>query len=130
MAKTFTASLRGWKAKTEEAMRNVMRASVQDVCEDMQTPVAQGGRMPVDTSYLRNSLASGLNGSFGPESPDSYVLTIAEMDLGDVARFGYGADYALFQEAGTSKMVGRHFMGSAAAKWPQIVEANAARYKP
>lgn len=130
MAKSFAASLKAFEGKTVAAMKAVMRESVQDVCEQMQTPVAIGGRMPVDTGFLRNSLASGLNGSFGPEGADSYVLTIAGMEIGDTARFGYGANYARFVELGTSKMTGRHFMGTAAAAWPQIVEANAARLKP
>lgn len=129
MTKSFTASVQAFADKTAARMRDVMRESVQDMMDIAQTPKAQGGRMPVDTGFLRNSVASGLNGAFGPAGPDSYELTIAGMDLGDVARFAWTADYAIHQELGTSKMAGNHFVGSAAAQWPQIVERNAARVK-
>jgi hypothetical protein len=127
MAGTFAADLRKFADLTKRDLRDVFRASVQDVVEDMQTPKAQGGRMPVDTGNLRGSLISGVNGSFGPPGPESYVLTIAGMEIGDVGRFGYGdtAKYAIHQELGSQGRAGNHFMGAAAAKWPQVVEANA-----
>lgn len=129
MTKSFTASVQAFADKTAAQMRDVMRESVQDVLDIAQTPKAQGGRMPVDTGFLRNSVASGLNGAFSAPGADSYELTIAGMDLGDVARFAWTADYAIHQELGTSTMAGNFFVGSAAAQWPQIVEANAARVK-
>jgi hypothetical protein len=125
MAGTFAADLRKFADLTKRDLRDVFRASVQDVVEDMQTPKAQGGRMPVDTGNLRNTMVSGLNGSFGPPSADGYALTIAGADVGDVARFGYTAKYAIHQELGSQGRAGNHFMGTAAAKWPQVVEANA-----
>ena len=127
--KSFAASLDAFANKTVAQMKAVMQESVQDVVAIAQSPKAQGGRMPVDTGNLRNSLASGLNGTFGPAGPESYELTIAGMEIGDVARFAWTAEYAIYQELGTSKMHGNHFVGSAAAEWPSIVEANAARVK-
>ena len=127
--KSFAASLDAFVGKTVAQMKAVMQESVQEVVATAQTPKAQGGRMPVDTGNLRNSLASGINGSFGAPGPESYELTIAGMEIGDVARFAWTADYAMHQELGTSKMRGNHFVGAAAAEWPQIVERNAARVK-
>lgn len=139
MTDTFTAVIKDFAAKTKQQIRNVMRESVQDVIDEAQTPKSQGGRMPIDTGFLINSVVSGLNGSFSPSSGKedasgsasiaSYTLTIANMDLGDVAQFGWAAHYAMIQEVGNSKIVGNHFAGSAAAKWPQFVEANVARLK-
>jgi hypothetical protein len=127
--KSFAASLDAFADKTVAQMRAVMQESVQEVVATAQTPKAQGGRMPVDTGFLRNSLASGVNGAFGAPAPESYELTIAGMEIGDVARFAWTANYAMYQELGTSKMHGNHFVGAAAAEWPQIVERNAARVK-
>lgn len=127
--KSFAASLDAFADKTVAQMKAVMQESVQEVVATAQTPKAQGGRMPVDTGNLRNSLASGVNGAFGAPAPESYELTIAGMEIGDVARFAWTANYAMYQELGTSKMHGNHFVGAAAAEWPQIVERNAARVK-
>lgn len=127
--KSFAASLDAFAGKTVAQMKAVMQESVQEVVATAQTPKAQGGRMPVDTGNLRNSLASGINGSFGAPGPESYELTIAGMEIGDVARFAWTANYAMHQELGTSKMRGNHFVGAAAAEWPQIVERNVARVK-
>ena len=137
--KSFAASLDAFANKTVAQMEAVMKESVGDVLDIIQTPKSAGGRMPVDVGNLINSVASGLNGSFsggggGPDksgaaSAASIELTIAGMEIGDVAQFAWTAEYAMFQELGTSKMHGNHFVGSAAAEWPSIVEANAARVK-
>jgi hypothetical protein len=129
MAGSFAADLQRFGAKVQRRALDVARESIQDVIDDAQTPKAKGGRMPVDTGFLRNSLASGLNGSFGPPDENSYILTIGQLDLGDVARFAWTAEYAIFQELGTSAFAGNHFVGVAAAKWPQFVEANARRIR-
>lgn len=124
---TFAAQMDAWADKTKRRVSDIVKQSAQDVVEDAQTPVAQGGRMPVDTGFLRNSLASGLNGSELAQGADSYVLTVAAMEMGDVARFAWTADYAVHVEYGARGLPGRHFVGVAAARWPQIVEANARR---
>jgi hypothetical protein len=129
MARSFTAQLDAFAQKTERRMLAVARESIQDVMDDAQTPVAQGGRMPVDTGFLRNSVASGLNGSFGAPGPESYTLSISGMQLGDTVRFAWTADYAIYQELGAQGRAGKHFVGVAAAKWPQFVAANAARLR-
>lgn len=127
MAKTFAAQLADIRGLTVKRIEAVAKQSIQDVVDDMQTPKAKGGRMPVDTGFLLNSLVSGLDGSFGPPGADSYTGVIAGMEIGDVVRFAYTAEYAVHQELGTSRFAGNHFMGAAAAKWPAFVAANAAR---
>jgi hypothetical protein len=83
----------------------------------------------VDTGHLRNSLASGLNGSFGPEGPESYELIIQNMELGDSAQFAWTAEYALAVELGHGTYPGAHFVGVNAARWPEIVTSWANRLK-
>lgn len=138
MAKSFTLQMQAFRDKTREQMRAVLSASVQDVLEEAQKPVAQGGRMPVDTGFLRNSLVCELNGSQIGTGPESYTLAAAGMEPGDVARFGWTAAYALRMELGfvgedsagrTFNQQGKFFVEGAAAQWPQIVARNVQRLK-
>lgn len=138
MAKSFTAQVSSFVQKSEEKMRKVMQASVQDVLDGAQTAamsLARGastvtqGAIPVDTGFLRNSLISGLNGTFGAEAPDSYTMTIAGMDLGDTARFAWTAPYAAAIEYGFDTYPGAHFVGVNAARWQDIVAVHAMRLK-
>ena len=138
MAQTFTAALNTFRDKTKAQMQAVLSASVQDVMNEAQKPVAQGGRLPVDTGYLRNSLVSELNGSQVGTGAGSYTLAAAAMEPGDVARFGWTAAYALRMENGfvgqdslgrTYNQSGRHFVEAAALQWERIVQENVARLK-
>ncbi|MCZ0963885.1 hypothetical protein [Paracoccus benzoatiresistens] len=147
MASTFTASLAAFRDKTKAQMQAVLSASVQDVMEMAQEPQPSvtetggsfvEGKIPVDTGHLRNSLVSELNGSPGPEGSESYVLVAAEMQPGDVARFGWTAEYALRLHSGfvgtdslgrTYNVSGRFWLDRTVVQWPQIVERNAARLK-
>lgn len=123
----FIADLKAHRDLTRDKMRRVFQQSVQDV---MIT--AEEGT-PVDTGFLRASLASELNGAQLAEGEGSYTVAIAGAELGDNLRFAWDttrrgaftANYAVFVEFGTSRMSGRHFVGRAAAQWPQFVEANA-----
>lgn len=136
--KKFTAQWDDITDRTVEKMKAVQSESIQDVISLAQTPKAKGGRMPVDTGNLRNSLVSELNGAQISEGADSFALVTAMMDLGDTSRFAWIASYARRREFGfTGKdKLGRqhnekgdHFAGSAADQWPSIVRKNAARLK-
>lgn len=138
MAKTFAAQISDFAKRSEEKTRAIMRASVQDVLQAAQTDqvaLARGataviqGQIPRDTGSLMNSLASGLNGAFGPESELSYVVTIQQMEIGDVARFAWTAPYAVAIEYGFDTYPGAHFVGANAARWQQFVSENAKRLK-
>jgi hypothetical protein len=129
MSGKFTAQINAWSEKAKRNMALVVKQSAQDVFEIAQTPVAKGGNMPVDTGFLRNSLISGLNGNGSFEGADSYVLAIAEMEMGDVMIGGWTAAYAVHQEYGTTSMAGRFYMRGAAQQWQGIVARNAAKLK-
>lgn len=143
----FSSSVRRHAELTKEKMIAVMRNSVQEVMELAQTPqpparVRQGppeiGKVPVDEAYLRNSLISGLDGSFGAADSVSYVLTIAQLTAGHVANFAWTMPYAMrieygfFGEDSLGRLYnqqGAHFVGANAAKWDSIVNKQAARVK-
>lgn len=144
MDKSFNAIVDGLVLKTEERMLGVLRNSIKEVIEDAQTPVAKGGKMPVDTGFLRHSWQVGLNvipsgetlgrdrkpgevgvlPEYSTEDKADYVLpTLAKMKLGDVFYFGWTAVYAAKQEAY------KGFLSSALMKWNEIVNNQVRRLK-
>jgi hypothetical protein len=129
MAQSFTAQVDASLEKSWQTLEAVFKQSAQDVFSTAQTPVAQGGNMPVRTSTLRNSLISGLNGSTSMTGPDSYALSIIGAKLGDTVFGGWTAEYALHVEYGSQGRPGRRFMGQAAAQWQAIVARNAAKVR-
>lgn len=138
MVETFSAQIKDWAGRTSRNMELLFKASAQDVYSIAQTPVAQGGNMPVDTGFLRNSFVSGLNGSTALSGPDAYMLAIAGAKLGDVIFGGWTAKYAARMEFGFSgadslgrvyNQEGRGFARKAAMQWPRIVQTNAAVFK-
>lgn len=126
MTTAFQASVAAYIAQYKDRLERVFKASAQDVIAEAQTPVARGGRMPVDTGFLRNSMVAGLNGSTALSGADSYVLAIAGADLGDSIFAGWTANYARHVEYGAQGRAGRFYMRGAAQQWQQIVDRNAA----
>lgn len=119
-------------AKTKARGDAVLRESAQRVIEVMQTPVAGGGNMPVDTGFLRASLQTSLGEpaaaiTFNPgKAKVSYDdgavnLVIAGAHLGDTISAVYSANYAIYVEYGSKGGAGRRFVGLAAQQWPAIV---------
>lgn len=109
---SLTADIEDFVRKTDERMLGVMRNSLQDVVINSQTPVAKGGRMRVDTGFLRASGRASLDGwpsgqSIRPAEalPNSYswdgagvTKVLNDMKLGDTFFFGWVANYAEFRE--------------------------------
>ena len=124
---TFTAEIEGFAKLTREKVEVVFKQSAQDVFEAAQRPKAQGGNMPVDTGFLRNTFVAEYNGF--STGPDAYVMQIAEMELGDALVGGWTAQYARHVEYGTSRMAGSFFALRAAQQWQSIVARNAERAK-
>ena len=99
---------------------------MQDVMTISQTTVAQGGAMPVDTGFLRNSLVSSLDGAEVAQGPDSYTLSIAGMQLGQPMRFAWTAEYAIPRHYAVGVgQGGGLWRDLAAAQWQDIVTRNA-----
>ncbi len=127
MAKSFKAQLRDFGEKTERKMTAILRQSAQDVFDDAQTPVAQGGSMPVDEGFLRNSLVTEINGGSVGQGADSYALAIAQLEPGDMLSGGWTAEYARARHYKPEDFGqgGGMWRDKAAAKWQGIVDANA-----
>lgn len=144
MADQFDAQVEKFVLKTEAKLLTVVRFAIDDLVEEMQTPKYRGGRMPVDTGFLRKSGSASLNAipqgeglgrertssdpPFG-ELPEYQIkggflgLVLANMKLGDVFYFGWTAVYARRQE------VYNGFLESAAQKWQTFVNNAVKRVK-
>lgn len=140
MTDTFTAQVSTWAAKSQKRLRAISNQSTMDVIEDAQLPQAKGGRMHVDTGFLRNSGQVSLNGMpTGPTRGDknaSYdgdalasvaALEIAKAQPGQTIFFGWTANYAQARENKDA------FLRLAIQKWQSFVDKNVAlakaRYK-
>ena len=53
MANNFSDAVKEFSEKSKKRVLAVSRAAIQDVINEAQTPVAKGGKMPVDTGFLR-----------------------------------------------------------------------------
>jgi hypothetical protein len=132
MAKSFSAAVDAWTKKTENRMAEVFRVAAATAAEVMNRPIAEGGRMPVVTGNLRNSLAASTIGPvpalwgrkepFAP-NPDGIAAVIDSAQLGGTVWLGYQAIYAKKAE------LDHGFVALAAQNWTGIVEASVAAVK-
>jgi hypothetical protein len=138
--KSATSVVDKWVSDSWERTEAVVKQSLQDLTEEIQTPVAKGGRMRVDTGFLRASGQGSLNGmptgpsrppdgdegvnyDDGEAVPNSVVLTIAGMKIGDSFFFGWTANYAKYREAKDA------FLRLGVQRFQQIVDATVQRLK-
>lgn len=124
----FAARIAGFVNQAEEDVATVVKESAQRTMSIAQTPIREGGHMPVVSAFLRNTGGAELNGMpSGPARPDdgapgeyslgAISLVIAGYKLGDSIGMGWSAIYA-------RKVEEIHgFREDAAMKWTQTVEA-------
>lgn len=127
----FVAQIENIVTNTEAKLLAVFRESFQRTIDIAQTPQGKGGRMRVDTGFLRASGAASLSGMpSGPSrnetgasvaSPDrfrdeaSVAVSIANLSIGETIYFGWTADYARYREYEDG------FMRLAAQRWQSTV---------
>lgn len=127
----FTQQVEDIIAVSEKRMTALMRQSLQDVIDNAQTPTAKGGRMRVDTGFLRASGQASLSGMpQGPgrgesDKPGSYaydtnnvVIQLGKLKIGDTFYFGWTANYARYRELYDG------FLEGALMHWGRIVAFN------
>ena len=126
------ATLDQWTKKTEKRIDAVLKDATQSVVAVAQQTKAKGGRMPVDTGNLRNSLQSSIAGGASGEGKASHILVAPQVKGGDVATFTWGNDdvpYAAAVNNGNRGRPGAHFVEGAVDQWPAIVRASIAKAK-
>lgn len=128
---SLSRQVRRYTSNYRRRANAVFKQSVQDVSQHASEPVAQGGRMRVDTGFLRNSI----RGAIGtlPSGPsrrgeassngavEDVTLVLAGAEIGDTVYVGWTANYARFREYKDG------FLSAAVQKWPEFVAKNAAR---
>jgi len=129
MVKYTFATLDQWVLKTEKRIDAVLKDATQSVVAVAQQTKAKGGRMPVDTGNLRNSLQSSVAGGASGEGKESYIMVAGNMKGGDVATFTWTAEYAAAVNNGNRGRPGAHFVEGAVDQWPAIVRASIAKAK-
>ena len=123
------ATLDQWTKKTKKRIDAVLKDATQSVIAVAQQTKAKGGRMPVDTGNLRNSLQSSVAGGAMGEGASSYILVAGNMKGGDLATFTWTAEYAAAVNNGNRGRPGAHFVEGAVDQWPAIVRASIAKAK-
>jgi hypothetical protein len=138
---SFSAAVAQWADKVEGAVEAIFKEATQEVVEEMQRPVGQGGRMRVDTGFLRASLLASSTSmpaisaakpvAGGTYTPDfgQIEAVIAGADIGGTLYFGYTASYAGYREYGANGQPADGFVRLAAQNWPIIVDRKAAELK-
>lgn len=139
---SFSAAVDAWCKKTEDRMTRIWKQSTQDVINEAQKTVGAGGRMRVDTGFLRasgrasTSEMASINPSARPQEGQRYsfdegevATVIASAELGMTIYFGYTASYAGYREYGANGQPPDAFVRTAAAQWQPIVSKNIARAK-
>jgi len=122
----FIADVSAFADKTIDQMLRVAKQSIQDVVKQAQTPVAKGGDMPVDTGFLRNSLVTTVRGADGPAGPDSFILGLSSLQLGDPFQVAWTADYAIARHYAVGVgQGGGLWRNKAAQRWEGYVQKNA-----
>lgn len=127
----FSATVADFVAATEKRMTALAMQSTQDLIELVQTPVAKGGKMRVDTGFLRASGQVSLTGlPSGPAKGDpdkkyawndvNAIADFAGFTLGKTIYFGWTANYAPMREAYDG------FLISGIQMWQTIVNRNCA----
>ena len=129
MVKYTFAQLDQWTRKTQRRIDAVLKDATQSVVAVAQQTKAKGGRMPVDTGNLRNSLQSSVAGGASGEGEESYILVAAGMKGGDLATFTWTAEYAAAVNNGNRGRPGAHFVEGAVDQWPAIVRASIRKAK-
>lgn len=137
MKQTLTADIEAFVRKSETRLLAVVRNSLQDVVTDVQTPMAEGGRMRVDTGFLRASGRAATDGF--PSGPNikptgatansivydgqSVTAVLLDLKLGETFYFGWTADYAAVRELHDG------FLETAMQNWQQYVNTNSEKYR-
>ena len=126
----FIADVEAFAGKTADQMAEIFSLSFSDTLRTAQTPVSQGGDMPVDVGFLRNSLQIEINGN-KQKGGDVFVLALSSFKIGDIVSASWG-------DENVGYAIPRHYMvgvgqggglwrDKAAQEWSRTVAANVRR---
>lgn len=141
--KQAIAKIRAWAKKSQDRMQAIFQQSTTNLIYEAQTVINEGGSMPIDTGFLRNSFNVSLSGlPSGPLRPTAgetakewqpaeVELTIAGAPLGATIFGGWTAAYAMRMEYGFQgkdslgrvySQTGYGFLRKSVQNWQSIVD--------
>lgn len=132
---SFSQQISQHLATYERRLTRTFQQAAQDVAQEANTTVKEGGRLRIDTGFLRASQAAQLNAlPVGPTRGDrnatynqslgtSVTAALAAWRPGDSLYIGWTANYARVREYKDG------FVRGAAEKWSRIVDSAAQRAK-
>jgi len=133
---SFAAHVSEWAREELERSEAVFQTAAQEVANEVRTPVAEGGRMPLNTGNLRRSLMASTSDMPTIQegkttfSDSGIEMVIAGAELGSTIYLGFQAAYAARMNYGfvgtdslgrTYNQTGFGFVDAVAQRWPQIV---------
>lgn len=136
MPQSLESQLKTWGERAQERAEAVIKQAIQDVVEDAEVPRAVGGRMRVDTGFLRNSIVAAIGKlpvgpSEGPrktaagvewrdpigEGSSSVMSVLAQWRFDQPLYVGWSANYAEYREQYDG------FMQGAVQRWPEFINS-------
>ena len=134
MTDKFETQIDKFIINTEEKMLVVVREAIDAVIEEAQTPKDEGGKMRVDTGFLRASGVAQIGKMpSGPSvgdkkqtyewATDQLGPILASFKIGDVFYFGWTAKYARVRETYDG------FLDAAAQNWQSHINDAIKRFK-
>lgn len=130
MARSFSAQVSAFVAKSEKRMAMVTKESAQRVGLEVKN------RTPVATGFLRASFlastssmpiidrdARPVKGEVYEDNASEIALVIAGASLGQTIYMGFVASYAYHVEVGARGRSPVGMVGLSAQQWPQIVRS-------
>lgn len=132
---TFSAQVDAWTRKSKARMEAVAKTATQELFIEVLRPVEQGGRMRVDTGFLRASFQASLDApvNLSVENPDpengsfdadigSISLVINGAEIGQTIFGTFTANYARAREYGARGQSPDAFVLTNAQRWPEFVQ--------
>ncbi|PDT55036.1 MULTISPECIES: hypothetical protein [Sinorhizobium] len=135
----FAAQVSEWAMQEKARQEAVLREAAQMVANNVRTSVAAGGRMPVDTGNLKNSLMASTSAmpmvdqdeKAYPDSSGEIELIISNLEVGGTLYLGFQAaygprmNYGFVGEDSLGRLynqAGYGFVDAEAQDWPQTVK--------
>lgn len=131
---TFSADVDDWIRESEARVETVLKMATQELFYGVLKPVREGGRMRIETGFLRSSFTVTLNAPMTravprPDGDATYSvdtgaisLVINQAEIGQTIYGVFAANYARPREYGSRGKPGDGFVMTNAARWQDYVD--------
>ena len=125
MADTFADALAAFAEKARANMGRAVELAIEALIVEASRPEDAGGRMPVRTGRLRESIKVYINGALAGEGVAQAIAAARGVESGDTVDISWGelgtrAPYARLAEFGGVHIRAHFYARAAAERWPEI----------